>query len=123
MSSEDINHFISSAFANRHRQLEFVFRYLFLIQGRLRREHVIKRRETVSSFGSKRDAEILPVSVRGANQPIDDLRLEKGSLILDRLVGALQEFETINDAWSALVLVFFDRRYAHGLTKILLRTP
>lgn len=67
---------------NRHCQAELVMANLFGIDTRLRGDHIVPWRHVVTAAGQQKDAEVLGMPIRCAQQPERNRRFEEGPLIL-----------------------------------------
>src|SRR5690606_17171901 len=88
---------------------------------RLGGHDVVKRRHAVSSTGREKEAEVLRVTVRCANQPESDLCLQKSKAIFFGIVTTVEQVEAFPNARTAIAIVLDRWRHGERLTKVLLR--
>ncbi len=125
VTAPDVEDLVFAAGADRHRKLVAVVRNLFLVECRLRREHVIEWGEGNAAPRAEVDAEIFAVPVGRADQPEYDLAFEEIGAVLRWLVARGQQLQYIDRARPVLVaddggLIFAGRRDAERLAAILL---
>ena len=125
MPPRDIEDPVFAIGADRHRKLVAIVRDLLLVEGRLRREHIVKGRQGKAAAGPQIDAEILPLAVGGADQPENHLAFEEFGPVLLQLVAHGQQLQNVDRAWPILVaddgrLIFARRGNSERLAAILL---
>ncbi len=77
MTSGDLVDPVVALVADGHRKLHLLALNLTGIEAGLRRQDIVERRQAVTPARAEKDAEVLGVPVGGADQPEQDLRLEK----------------------------------------------
>ena len=105
-----------------HGQLGLVRRDLrwAFAQHRIRRQHVVQRRELIAPPGPDEEAEVLRMAVGGAQHPEQHLRLEEDPPVLLPCQRAFQQVEDRVDAGPAIGLVLGRWRQALGLAHVFL---
>jgi hypothetical protein len=76
----------------------------------LGRDHIVEGRQTEAAARSEKDADVLGMTVGGADEPEQNLARKKCNPIADRIVAALKQAHDVNDARTAFVLILPGRR-------------